>query len=256
MPIFIVQTDFSGRIKLKTRFLLTLLLFILSATVLVAQDAVVSSVADTTFSAGSVYKENAIASFYAEKFHGCITANGETFDMNAFTAAHKTLPFNTLLKVTNLANNKSVTVRINDRGPFIEGREIDLSKAAAIAIDMVDTGTANVQIEIVSIPEETKTETANTETANTETAKSETITVTETPYTGPLWRIQIGAYAAQANAYNLVKKLRDAGFSPAYEKNGNIIRVVLPGIKDSERIEVETSLKKAGFTDYFVRKER
>jgi len=97
------------------------------------------------------YTERGIASFYGKKFHGRPTASGELFDMSAMTAAHKKLPFNTLLRVTNLTNGKSVYVRINDRGPFIHRRIIDLSRAAAEQIDLIQSGTAPV--EIVVIPE-------------------------------------------------------------------------------------------------------
>ena len=112
-----------------------------------------------TLSAGAfceIYKANAEASFYADKFHGRKTANGEIFNMYDYTAAHKTLPFNTILKVTNIANGKSVTVRVNDRGPFVQGREIDLSKAAAQKLDMIGDGTAQVSIEILQLGADTK----------------------------------------------------------------------------------------------------
>ena len=91
-----------------------------------------------------------IASYYGRRFHGRRTANGERFDMNAMTAAHKTLPFGTRVRVTNPRNGKSVTVRINDRGPFIRGRTIDLSRAAAQKIGMIASGHARVELNIVS----------------------------------------------------------------------------------------------------------
>jgi rare lipoprotein A len=93
------------------------------------------------------------ASYYADKFHGKKTANGEIFDMNGRTAAHKTLPFGTICRVTNLENNKSVIVRINDRGPFVAGRIIDLSKGAAMAIGGLKLGVFEVKIEILEAPE-------------------------------------------------------------------------------------------------------
>ena len=86
------------------------------------------------------------ASYYANNFNGRKTASGETFRNSKLTAAHKTLPFGTKVKVTNLKNGKSVKVRINDRGPFVTGRIIDLSKKAAKKIDMVDEGVGNVKI--------------------------------------------------------------------------------------------------------------
>ena len=115
--------------------------------------------ASATF-AEELFKSNVTASYYADKFHGKKTSSGETFNMYAFTAAHKTLPFNTIVKVTNLENGKSVNVRINDRGPFAEGREIDVSRAAAEKLNMLATGTAQVSIEIVQLGEAESTETS------------------------------------------------------------------------------------------------
>lgn len=89
------------------------------------------------------------ASWYGPGFHGRTTANGEKYDMNAMTAAHKSLKFGTKVKVTNSNNGKSVVVRINDRGPFVGSRVIDLSKRAASAIDMIGPGTAKVTIEVL-----------------------------------------------------------------------------------------------------------
>tara|TARA_R110000868_G_scaffold308687_4_gene570128 strand:+ start:524 stop:901 length:378 start_codon:yes stop_codon:yes gene_type:complete len=91
-----------------------------------------------------------IASWYGPGFHGRTTANGERYNMNAMTAAHKTLKFGTKVKVTNSTNGKSVVVRINDRGPYIGKRVIDLSRSAADAIDMIGPGTANVTIEVLA----------------------------------------------------------------------------------------------------------
>ncbi len=93
--------------------------------------------------------ESGIASWYGSKFHGKATANGETYNMNDLTAAHKTLPFNTVVRVENMTNGKSVVVRINDRGPYIGDRIIDLSRRAARDIDMENAGTAEVQIFLV-----------------------------------------------------------------------------------------------------------
>jgi len=88
-----------------------------------------------------------IASYYAAKYHGRTTASGETFDNGKLTAAHRTLPFGTTVRVTNLTNGRSVTVRVNDRGPFVAGRIIDLSRAAAKRLDMIDAGLARVKVE-------------------------------------------------------------------------------------------------------------
>jgi rare lipoprotein A len=90
-----------------------------------------------------------IASFYAEEFNGRPTASGETYDMHALTAAHRTLPFNTAVRVTQTENNKSVIVRINDRGPFKDDRVIDLSLEAARRIGLTAKGTGPVKLEII-----------------------------------------------------------------------------------------------------------
>lgn len=89
-----------------------------------------------------------VASYYGEKFHGRKTANGETFNMYKMTAAHRVLPLGTMIRVTHLTNGRRVVVKVNDRGPFIEGRVLDLSFAAALELEMVAAGTAEVMIEI------------------------------------------------------------------------------------------------------------
>ncbi len=90
-----------------------------------------------------------IASYYADEYDGRPTSSGETYDMHAMTAAHRTLPFGTMVRVTNIENGKSVDVRINDRGPFKAGRIIDLSLEAAQRLDMIGPGTAPVRLEIL-----------------------------------------------------------------------------------------------------------
>jgi rare lipoprotein A len=90
-----------------------------------------------------------VSSFYAEDFHGKLTANGEIYDMYGVTAAHKTLPLNTVCRVTNLANNRSLILRINDRGPYIKGRILDCSYGAAKKLDFVNQGTTKVKIEVI-----------------------------------------------------------------------------------------------------------
>ena len=94
-------------------------------------------------------KERGMASWYGEDFHGRGTANGEIYDMEALTAAHRTLPLGTEVRVTNVENGKQVLVRINDRGPYLYGRVIDLSLAAARELGMVESGVAAVQIEVI-----------------------------------------------------------------------------------------------------------
>ena len=91
------------------------------------------------------------ASWYGPRFHGRLTANGEIYDQNALTAAHKSFKFGTLLRITNTQTNKSVVVRINDRGPYIPGRQIDLSKAAAEKLGVINSGVKKLKVEKVIV---------------------------------------------------------------------------------------------------------
>ncbi len=97
------------------------------------------------------FVERGIASWYGEKFHGRPTASGEIYDMHAMTAAHKELPLGTVVDVKNLDNGRSVRVRINDRGPFVRGRIIDLSYGAAREVDMVNAGLAKVEVRVAKV---------------------------------------------------------------------------------------------------------
>src|SRR5689334_8903540 len=108
-----------------------------------APPAAVAKVGDT---------EIGVASWYGHPYHGRQAANGEIYDMEKLTAAHRTLPFNTWVRVENLSNEKAVEVRITDRGPFIEGRIIDLSHAAAREIDMIGPGVTRVRVRVIQPP--------------------------------------------------------------------------------------------------------
>lgn len=120
----------------------------------------------TVLKTAKEFNQTGIASWYGNKFHGHLTANGEIYNMYSMSAAHKNLPLPTYLNVTNLANNKSVIVRVNDRGPFHENRIIDLSYSAAYKLDMLKTGTAQVKITAIT---------------NFNPPTSNPITVTKTP---------------------------------------------------------------------------
>jgi len=125
-----------------------------------------------------------IASWYGPEEHGGPTASGERFNMYDFTAAHRTLPFGTKVKVTNLENGRKVGVRINDRGPFKRSRIIDLSYAAAKSIRMIGKGTARVRLEVLS-------------------ADGDRISYSHASYT-----VQVGAFKSRENAHNLKEELR------------------------------------------------
>ena len=129
---------------------------------------------------GSV--ERGIASWYGYPYHGRRSANGEIYDMEKFTAAHRTLPFGCWVEVTNLANGKQARVRITDRGPFVEGRIIDLSRAAARQIEMIGPGIVEVRLEVIAPP--------------------------ASPPSAELYAVQIGAFQNRSNAERLERSLR------------------------------------------------
>lgn len=141
------------------------------------------------------FTEQGIASWYGKDFHGRKTSNGEIYDMYAMTAAHKTLPMNVYLQVTNLENGRSTVVRVNDRGPFVKSRILDLSYSAANQLGVVGPGTAPVRIEALGYRDETQTGSA--------------------PYyrhpvsydVGP-FMVQVGAFTVKDNAYRLAEKLK------------------------------------------------
>lgn len=139
--------------------------------------------------------EEGMASWYGKDFHGRKTSNGETYDMYAMTAAHKTLPMNVHLKVTNLDNNRSTVVRINDRGPFVKNRVIDLSYTVARELGVVGPGTAPVRIEALGYRDDAPggTEPRYRQLAN---------------YDVGTFMVQVGAFAVQENAYRLAEKLK------------------------------------------------
>lgn len=102
------------------------------------------------------YNQTGLASWYGRQFHGRQTANGERFDMHGMTAAHKSLPLGCTVRVTNKANGKSVIVKVNDRGPFVGNRVLDLSYAASKALGFTDKGVTNVHIEVLQLPNRKK----------------------------------------------------------------------------------------------------
>ncbi|MGB7816960.1 MAG: septal ring lytic transglycosylase RlpA family protein [Methylotenera sp.] len=136
-----------GHVKLRRRIIvmLTLGLFIGMPTTLLAKVKRNHATMTANFNKPVI----GLASYYGAKFHGKRTASGEIFNKNAMTAAHRSLPFGTQIKVTNLRNGKSVTVKVNDRGPHVRGRIVDLSLGAAKKIGLVHSGTARVRLEVL-----------------------------------------------------------------------------------------------------------
>ena len=206
-----------------------------------------------------VYKTGVTASYYAEDFHGKKTSNGEHFNMNDFTCAHKSLPFNTILKVTNLANGKSCEVRVNDRGPFVLNREIDLSKAAATKLGMIGTGTTKVKLEIVEKGANTKLsqQTAASATkimkklyGDAATNSSASTSTTKKLEPGTYWDIQLGAFKSKDNAKQFASKVSKAGFKDIVLQTTNgITRVAIKKVPATKVTDTQNKLSAAGFTE-------
>lgn len=226
-----------------------------------------------------IYKEKAIVSFYADDFHGKKTSSGEFFNMNDFTCANKFLPFDTYLKVTNLKNNLDVIVRVNDRGPFVEDRELDLSKAAAVKLDMVKSGTAYVKIEIVKLGPDSALSRQTAQSAcqimerktgkkiqipsferfvdekNVKEEKTESSKAQNEYPAGTFWDIQTGSYSNKENARKAAKKLQQKGFSDiVLRTKGEITRVVIKNIPANKVAIIEKKLKENGYSDFLVKK--
>ena len=203
----------------------------------------------------SVYKSSAVASYYADKYHGRKTSNGEVFNMYDLTAAHKTLPFNTKVKVTNLSNGKSVVVRINDRGPFIKGREIDLSKAAAVKIGMIKSGTAKVSLEIVGGSDGAANASQGQKTAASSGKEKGSFAKTAAASGCDRWNIQLGAFSSKKNASFFAADAQAAGFRHlAYQTTqSGVIRVIIKDLPTEKVQPVLDALERKGFKDYLVR---
>jgi rare lipoprotein A len=187
------------------------------------------------------YVQRGIASWYGRDFHGLATSSGETYNMHAMTAAHTTLPLPTWVEVTNLVNGKRVVVKVNDRGPFVDNRLIDLSYAAAIELDMVRTGTTRVEVRTVAPPRDLGRPAEVVAAAPDATAAD-----VERLY------VQIGAFAQHENAERLVARLRASGFAnPTVFSEPNdrrrLHRVRLGPIRDSfEFDELSARLRAIG----------
>ena len=155
------------------------------------------------------YDERGVASWYGPTFHGGNTSSGEPYDMYGMTAAHKTLPLPSYARVTNLHNGRSVVVRINDRGPFVANRIIDLSYTAAAKLDMLRDGTAMVEVRVITpgapeVPPAVATTVAPTPRP------------APPPPTSPLLYVQTGAFADPSNAGRELARLQAAGLASAF----------------------------------------
>jgi len=195
-----------------------------------------------------------IASWYGPGFHGKKTSNGETYDQNGLSAAHKTLPMNTILKVTNLNNNRQVTVRVNDRGPFVGNRIIDLSKGAAAKIDMIHTGTAPVRLEVIGFGS------ANSGTkalhSNVNYGSGGELINNGLVYEGGNFMVQIGAFRNLQGAKNIAARYKTYRSYKSTIKTSNIDglnRVFLTGFRSEE--EARDFAISGAFSGAFVVRE-
>lgn len=159
----------------------------------------------TPLTAPGNYKKRGIASWYGKKFHGQRTSSGEKYDMYAMTAAHPTLPIPSYARVTHVASNKSVVVRINDRGPFLHGRIIDLSYTAAQKLGIVAKGSSEVEVESL-MPDSIISAPTIDEPVNVEPL--ETAPVTGTPASGGNVYLQIGAFKSQQGAEGFLARMQ------------------------------------------------
>lgn len=183
------------------------------------------------------WSETGIASWYGPNFHGKRTSNGEVYDMYQMTAAHKLLPMNTMVRVTNLENGKSTDLRVNDRGPFVDGRIIDLSYAGALTLGTAGKGTARVRVESIG-----------------DVPGTEGLAPGELP--GVFW-IQAGAFQVQANAENLARRLRAEGRTearsiPSTIDNIPTWRVQIGGYRSLSEAKTALPAARARFPGAFV----
>jgi len=182
--------------------------------------------------------ERGIASWYTSDKSESLTANGEIFDPNKLSAAHKSLKFGTIVRVTNLDNGRSVDVRINDRGPYVEGRIIDLTPASARQLNMLTSGIANVELMLIFEPE-----------------------VPESKYnragdTG-WYQIQIGAYSSLLTAYAQYERLYNAGLKPFAEQipDSNAVRLSVRWIPAYQLDRTVKALSALGFSENNILKK-
>lgn len=197
------------------------------------------------------YLERGVASWYGKKFHGRPTSSREPYDMYEMTAAHKSLPLPSYVEVRNLKNNRSVVVRVNDRGPFVKNRLIDLSYAAALKLDIVRDGTGMVEVRAISFDEPPPVQTASAP------ATQPVVTPAETPATAPSpvspaggkVYVQVGAFGERSNAERRHQLLTDSGINAAFvhreaDRTQAIYRVrigPLAGVEHYDRVVSELS---------------
>jgi rare lipoprotein A len=198
-------------------------------------------------SSASGYRERGVASWYGPGFHAIRTSTGEPYDMYGMSAAHKTLPLPAYVRVTNLQNGRSTVVRVNDRGPFVGNRIIDLSFSAAAKLDMLRNGTAMVEVRVLDpgVPEPLAVQNSPATSAASP----------ESPVSSSALFVQAGAFADANNAERLAAKLRGGGYGTVFVRDNKIAgrkmyRVRIGPVPDvAEFDRVVAALERAGVRD-------
>lgn len=196
------------------------------------------------------YNEVGIASWYGQQFHNRQTANGENFDMWVVSAAHKTLPIPCIVEVTNLDNGRKIKVRVNDRGPFVDGRIIDMSRAGAEALGFAGKGTAKVRVRYVG-PAPARGKDRTLQYAGL--ARDDEPRALSVPRGGDDWVVQAGAFADRDNAEKAVNSLRDVGRArivPLKRDGRTLYRVVVESGRDIQGAgRLRDQVAQLGFPD-------
>jgi rare lipoprotein A len=159
------------------------------------------------------YQAQGVASWYGKKFHGRLTASREPYDMYAMTAAHKSLPIPSYVEVRNLSNNRRIVVRVNDRGPFVDNRIIDLSYSAALRLDMVRNGTGLVEVTAINVDTPATSQRGDTPAARGKPAPARS---PAGKTTDARIYVQVGAFGDRDNAARRYRLLRDSGIDQSF----------------------------------------
>ncbi len=198
--------------------------------------------------------QNGIASWYGVPYHGRRAANGEVYDMHQLTAAHRTWPFDTIVRVTNLSNHRSVDVRITDRGPFVKGRIIDLSRAAAEQIEMIGPGITKVQLRVMARNVRTTPQVKRADAPKPITARvPESVTPVKT--NAEMYGVQVAALASRDAAEQLrVKMQQQYGSARIVARQGErtLWRVIAGEAQSEEEAETLAERVRGQFPDSFV----
>jgi rare lipoprotein A len=184
----------------------------------------------------SGFAQEGIASWYGRDFHGKLTSNGEVYNMNSLTAAHKTLPFNSVVLVTHRESGKSVTVRINDRGPFVGDRIIDLSYGAANRLGMAETGTAPVSLRVIKSAQSSPARNAVGASAKK-----------------GIYSVQVGVFGDIENARRISKQFNNSRIFAVKQSNRKLYKILVGKYSNYEKaLEPMDQIRLRGFEEAFI----